>query len=235
MRLRSLAYFFIFPLLFLNINSNAAELADTIRLKPIVKKKSSYPLQPVVLKTSPTSFLWGGLFPYTSEYRLATEIASTRTQSEQISFSLLGKNIFLKMIEKATGQSGSNALKVSGWRLQYTHKFYLVSRRRAAPYGFYIAPHFSYLNAKISPDLNHYYHQSYLDVKHWNANIIIGVQAGKLHRLTLDVYGGIGYKTNTIYYHVNTFNIFKYDTSDLGPYYNNHLNIIFDINLGYSF
>ncbi|MCX6296507.1 MAG: hypothetical protein NTX97_10650 [Bacteroidetes bacterium] len=209
---------------------------DTIRLAPVEKKKKPYPnIQPLILKTSLTGFLWGGVFPFTSEYRFTAEITTGRTQSDQVSVSALGKNVFWTIIEKASKQSSSDILKVHGWRVQYVHKFYLVNRRHAAPYGFYVAPLFSYTNARIALGLNRYYNQSYFDVRHFDANIIIGVQAGKIGRLTLDICAGLGYKSNSIYYHASSTHIFKYDTKEFGAYYNNHFHMLFDLSLGYSF
>lgn len=209
-------------------------LGDTIKVSIPKKKKKTYPSQPLVLKTSVTGFMYGGVFPFTSEYRLAAEITTGRTQSEQVSIAYLGKNVFWAIFEKASNQSTGDILKVNGWRIQYAHKIYLVNRRHHSPYGFYVAPHVSYTNAHISLGLNRYYRDVYFDVRHLNANLLIGVQVGKLGRLTMDVCGGAGYKTNTVYYHSSAYRITKYDTSDFGSYYNGHMHLMFDISLGYS-
>jgi len=211
-------------------------IGDTIRLKkdkaPV---KKEYPYQPTVFKTSPTAFLWGGIFPFTSEYRLMVEIPSARTQSEQIAISVLGKNIFLSAMENSANVSTDRMLKVKGWRLQYAHKYYLVNRKHHSPYGFYVGPLISYTNAKISIGLNRYYSQAYFDVRNFNANLMMGVQFGKYKRTTMDIYWGIGYKHNEIYYHSNTFKSSVVDTDDFGDYYNSNVNLVFGINLGYSF
>lgn len=100
----------------------AAYDEDTLKVHPILKRKEYY--QPVVLKTSPTALLWGGIFPFTSEFRFMAEITSTRTQSEQVGISYLCPNFFL-----ATAAAYSSIqLKASGWRLQYAHKFYLIRK-----------------------------------------------------------------------------------------------------------
>ncbi len=233
---RSILFLFLFLLMLGDLSIQAASLNDTIKLSPPPKKKKKpYPVQPLVLKTSPTGFIGGGVFPFTSEYRLTAEITTGRIQSEQVSIGILGKNVFWTIFEKASKQSSSDILKVSGWRFQYAHKFYLVNRRRNSPYGFYVAPHFSYTNAHISLGLNRFYKDNYFDVRHINANLLIGVQAGKLGRMTMDICGGFGYKTNTVYHHITASRIIKYDTSELGEFYNNHLHLMFDISLGYSF
>lgn len=220
-----------------NLSIKANVFGDTIRISQPVpkKKKKPYPVQPLVLKTSITGFMHGGVFPFTSEYRFGAEITTGRIQSEQVSISYLGKNVFWAAFEKMSKQSTSDILKVSGWRFQYAHKFYLVNRRHHSPYGFYVAPHFSYANARIALGLNRYYRDTYFDVRHLNANLLIGVQFGKIGRLTMDICGGAGYKENTVYYHATPFRIQKYDTSDFGEYYNGHVHLMFDISLGYSF
>ncbi len=231
--------FACFFLLFLAvgcIHTYAISLTDTIKLNTGVKNKKTYPVQPLVLKTSLTSILaGGGLLLFSSEYRLTAEITIGRKQSDQVSIGILSKNIIWKIIENATKVPTNDVLKVTGWRLQYAHKFYLVNRKHHSPYGFYVGPHVSYTNAKLSFGLNRFYNQTYYDIRHFNANIIIGVQVGKIGRITMDISGGIGYKSNTIYYHYNSYTMTPYDTSDLGILYNNHLHLMFDYSLGYSF
>lgn len=220
-----------------NSSIKATVLGDTIRISQPdpKKKKKPYPIQPLVLKTSITGFMYGGVFPFTSEYRFGAEITTGRIQSEQVSISYLGKNVFWAGFEKISKLGTSDILKVSGWRFQYAHKFYLVNRRHHSPYGFYVAPHFSYANARIALGLNRYYHNSYFDIRQFNANLIIGVQFGKIGRLTMDICGGAGYKNNTAYYRYSSYRIEAYDTSEFGEYYNGHVHLMFDISLGYSF
>lgn len=217
-------------------NSRAINFeADTLTpLKPLPKRKKPYPYQPIVIKTSPTALLYGGVFPLTSEYRLSIEMASTRTQSEQLSISLIQKNIIFFLFEKNQGTSTNQTLKVSGWRLQYAHKFYLVNRNHHAPYGFYVAPLVSYTNAQIALGLSRYYSQAYFDFHHFNFDLTMGVQVGKKDRLTLEIYWGAGYKKNTVYYHSSAFKITPYDTSDFGDFYNSNVHLLFGINLGIS-
>ncbi len=217
--------------------TNATELvtSDTIiEVKALPKRKKPYPYQPVVLKTSPTALFAGGIFPLTSEYRLTIEMASSRTQSEQLSISLIQKNIFFYLFERTQGTSTNRTFKVSGWRLQYAHKFYLVNRNHYAPYGFYVAPLVSYTNAQVSYGLSRYYSQTYWDFNHFNLDLTIGVQMGKVNRLTLEIYAGAGYKKNTVYYHSNTFKVTPFDTSDFGEFYNSNVHLLFGINIGWS-
>ncbi len=210
----------------------ASSLSDTIRTDS-EKKKKTYPLQPTIIKTSLSGFLWGGVFPFTSEYRASVEIPTGKKQSDQVALSILGKNIFWKAFEKASKQSLNDVLKVSGYRIQYAHKFY-IKRRQNAPYGFYVAPHFSYTNAKIALGFKRYYNQTYFDVRHFNANLIFGVQRGSIGRFSMDICGGFGYKTNSVYYHATSYRIQKYDTTDFGEYYNNNFHLMFDMSICYS-
>jgi len=218
-------------------NLFAFEPKDTIIYKkaPIENFKSKIIDAPIVIKTSPTAFLWGGLFPYTSEYRLMAEITTGRTQSEQVSFSFIGKGVLLKMIERSQNYTGSEVLKVNGWRVQYAHKFYLIKKKKFAPSGFYFGPLLSYSDIHISLGLKRYYNKTYYDFRNFNANLMIGLQAAKKKRIAFDLYGAIGYKSNKAFYHANSVRIDQLDTSDYGAFYTTNLNLTFGINLGYSF
>lgn len=210
------------------ITQLSAGLNDTLRLNPVKPKKEYY--QPLVLKLSPTAFLWGGIFPYTSEYRLSVEITSGRTQSEQLSVSLLDKNIFLTAASNLT----RNNFKANGWRLQYAHKFYLIRKKKFAPYGLYVGALVSYARAQVSLDLSSYYRNEYLIFSKFDVNGIVGIQVGKFHRVTLDAYAGMGYKKNKAFYHYSSNNTAPYDTKDLGDLYNTSFNGVFGILVGYS-
>jgi len=220
----------IFLLLLLMLGKTyvlAASDADTLKL--IAPERKGY-YQPLVIKTSPTALLWGGIFPYTTEFRLMLEVTSSRTQSEQVSISYLGPNFLL-----ATVAAVSNIkFKASGWRLQYAHKFYLIRKKKFAPYGFYVAPLVSYANARIFLGRQSYYKREYLDFRHFNINAIIGIQIGKFHRVTMDSYVGLGYRKNRVYAHYANNTVVPRNTADFGELYNLPLNAVFGINLGYS-
>lgn len=218
--------------------SSLAMENDTIVNKKPKKDdlKSKIFTPPLVLKTSPTAFLWGAIYPpFTAEYRLMAEITSGKRQSEQLGVSLLSTNIFLGAIEKAAQIPVSDFFKVRGWRVQFAHKFYWIGRRRYAPFGFYFAPTISYTDAKVSIGLNRFYHDSYYEFRHFNIDAVIGVQAGKINRVTFEVYGGLGYKINRVFAHSSPYRVQVYNTTDFGPVYNSHLNGVFGINMGYAF
>lgn len=237
MTFKRIICFFISFLILQCVTSKAITVGDTIIVKPIEKKKKPYPaLQPLILKTSASGFLAGGsVLLFTSEYRFCAEITTGRKQSDQVAVSYLGKNVVWTLAEKTSNSPANDILKVKGVRLQYTHKFYLVNRRHQAPFGFYFGPHFSYTNAKIFLGLNRYYHNTYFDVKHVNADLIFGVQVGKPGRVTLDISAGGGWKSNTINYHHNSYKITPYDPKDIGEYYNGHVHLFFDLSFGYAF
>jgi hypothetical protein len=211
---------------------------DTIINKRTVKKeslKSKMFVPPLIIKTSPTAFLWGAIFPpYTAEYRIMAEVTSGKRQSEQMGVSLLSTNIFLPAIEKASQISPSDYIKVRGWRVQFAHKFYWIGRRKYAPFGFFFAPMVSYTNARMYIGEKRYYNHAYFDFRHFNIDGIIGVQVGKIGRVTFEVYGGLGYKINRVFYHSSAYRVQVYDTKDFGPVYNSHLNGVFGINMGYA-
>jgi len=230
-----ITYYFSFILAVCSLSAHTFVASDTIINKkekaPSLKSKIFVP--PLVLKSSPTSFLAGAVFPYTSEYLFMMEVTSGKRQSEQFGISYLGKNWFLRAYENSIQMK--NTFIVNGWKVQYAHKFFWIGRRHYAPFGFYFAPMISYSNARISLGLKRYYEHAYFDFRHFNINGIIGVQAGKINRVTLDIYGGFGYKTNKVFYHSGDFTFSPYDTKDFGEVYNSHFNALFGINVGYAF
>jgi hypothetical protein len=231
---KKLTYYFSFLIICSSLHCMAFE-GDTIVLKKSKPEnlKSKIFVPPLVLKSSPTSFLGGAVFPYTSEYLFMAEISSGKRQSEQFGISYLGKNWLLKAYENSLNMR--NTFLVNGWKVQYAHKFFWIGRRHYAPFGFYFAPMISYSNARIALGLKRYYEHAYFDFRHFNINGIIGVQAGKINRVTLDIYGGFGYKTNRVFYHSGDFKFSPYDTKDFGEFYNSHFNVLFGINVGYAF
>ncbi|MCW3104249.1 MAG: hypothetical protein JWO09_2689 [Bacteroidetes bacterium] len=231
-------YFILLIALLYSFSAAAIETDTIINKKPVKKDnvKERIFVPPIVIKTSPTALLYGAIYPpFTAEYRLMMEISSGKRQSEQLGISYLGVNLLLNAVEKAAKVPTNYAYKVQGWRIQYAHKFYWIGRRHYAPFGFYVAPMISYSNVRVALGLKRYYQGVYFDFRHFNINGIIGVQAGKINRVTFDIYAGLGYKTNKVYYRSSSYKILPYDTEDFGPLYNSHLNGVFGINIGYAF
>ena len=130
--------------------SNVFAQTDTIyKTKSVVEKvKPRIFVPPFVIKTSPTAFLWGGVFPFTAEYRLMAEVTTGRRQSQQIAVSYLNKSLLINAIERAAVLSTDRAYKIDGWRIQYALKLFWIGKRKHAPYGFYFGPMVSYANAR---------------------------------------------------------------------------------------
>ncbi len=238
MKFKPFTYCILFLLLLNSIDSIAFELGDTIRLKPTKKaeekKKDKIIKQPFILKTNPLAILWGPI-PYTAEYRIVAEITTGRTQSEQFGISYIDKSVIYGILEKVVGVPAIEQYKVKGWRIQYAHRFYLISRKRYAPYGFFVSPALSYSDARISVSLDRYYRENYFDFRHINAAILIGVQVGRTSRFSMEVFGGIGIKKNIVQFHANMAQVSDYDTKDFGTIYNSPLKITLGMNMGWSF
>lgn len=233
MKLKQIKYCLLASFLLNCMVSNSFAEGDTIRLPPPPEPKKEFYPQPLLIKTNPLAILWGPV-PLTSEYRLVAEITTGRTKSAQIGISYLGISPVWKVFEKIAQVPGYYQLKVKGWRIQVAHKFYLISRRRYAPFGFYVSPNVSYSNARLSFGLNNYVRQNYYDFRHLNANLLIGVQVGRNSRITMDIFGGLGYKQNTVHHHVNNYRIIPFDTNDFGEFYNSAVKLTFGINFGYA-
>ena len=235
MKLKQIKYhvLFLFMLNAIFVYSNL--VTDTIRLKlKPLKKEKEFHKQPLLLKTNPLAILWGPI-PFTAEYRLISEITTGQRHSEQIGISFLNTSPLWKIIEKTTPISSKYKLKTKGWRIQYAHRFYLIKRKKYAPFGFYVSPTISYSNAQISIGLLNYYRKSYYNFSNLNINLLLGYQFGKNSRFTVDIFSGIGYKKNTVFYHVNSYKITPFDTKDFGEFYNSDLKLSIGINFGWAF
>jgi hypothetical protein len=228
MNKRVVICFFLFSL----IRSHLFAGGDTIRLNQERVKKQYY-TQPLLLKSNPLATLWGPI-PFTGEYRLMAEITTGRTRSAQAGISYLGKSLIYSIVEQATKTPSFYRLKVSGWRVQAAYRFYLISKRKYAPFGFYVSPGVSYSNARIAIGLERYYQQVYFDFRHFCSSVVVGVQVGRNAKITMDIFTGVGYKRNLVFYHINNSKVLPYDTEDFGDYYNWPVKYIFGINFGYS-
>ncbi len=205
---------------------------DTIRLKVSAQKKiSSYPRQPIIIKTNPSAILWGPIL-FSAEYRVMVEMPSSRTQAMQFGISYLGKSPLWAIMEKQTKTGWQPHFVVNGFRIQIANKFYLIQRRRGSPFGFYIAPQVSYSNAHIALSKYRAYKKTYIDATQWSANILVGVQVGRNKRFTADVFAGLGYKKNIWTYHATSYRVGPYDTQDFGTLFNSPLKLTLGLNLG---
>ncbi|MBL4652602.1 MAG: hypothetical protein JKY53_07015 [Flavobacteriales bacterium] len=212
------------------------------------EEESSHPYSPhkvrTVIKGNPFSMLVG-VIPLTSEFRLITEYAVSKNQSTQIGFSYLGKSPFLAIIESGNNINNNGfdqKLKVQGYRVQASHKFYFSqfgdnfnNSDFLAPQGFYVSPHISYSTAKIYMQYFQVY-DIWIRATQFNANILIGGQLF-LGKVAIDMFTGLGYKKNEWVERYSQTQITIIDPLDLGlpPTYNGSLKFSLGFNIGYGF
>ncbi len=180
-----------------------------------------------LIKTNPLAVLWGPI-PYTAEYRLVYETLVLPKQSLLVGASYLGKSMLLTLLEMSdsTSQYQSKIL-VTGFRLQFDYRFYFKNKQQR-PWGFYIAPHFSFSKAKLYTDFygkqNYYNEFRYLDY-----GIIVGNQK-VVGNSAADFWIGLGTKRHWVYW-VESNKIEKQDDFDIIiPY----IKIYFGFNFGFS-
>lgn len=187
-----------------------------------------------VIKTNPFPIIWSSI-PLTSEFRYVQEVPVARFQSTQIGFSYLGKSPVLSIIESTNRQLSGNQseprLKVSGFRMQFCHKFFLM-RDEYAPLGPYIAPHISYATAKFSTDYARMF-DYYVQATHFNVNVLLGYQVEGMDWYVVDIFTGLGYKKNTWEQH-NPSKSVPFDVTDF-KYYNSPVKLTLGFNIGIAF
>jgi hypothetical protein len=198
-----------------------------------------------VYKTNPAALLWGAI-PFTSEIRLVREDVIAPQQSLQIGLSYLTKGPFVRLIEQAMkannpGGFGNYSIIFNGFRFQGTYKIYLndffnqiFSTDAHAPQGFYIAPHLSYSQAKLTlkPLAAR---QIYIDMIHFNTGLLWGVQLASRKGLAIDFFSGMGYKRNVWFEQAGPFNRQQMDLSDFGLLLNGNFKLYGGLNIGWSF
>jgi hypothetical protein len=190
--------FFLLILFFLSIKTFAQNPRSNTLLNSGISEIP--PEQPsIILKTNPgTAFI--GPIVYTSEYRIAFEIPTYLYYGVQVSVSYLGENIFMELAEKDTTTiyglpAHPYDLVARGFRLQFTYKRYIFQKLFGyAPYGLYLALHYSFAKAYITYRQLSLYNE-YLFAVHENYDLLAGYQF-KIYHFTLDMFTGLGYKNN---------------------------------------
>lgn len=182
------------------------------------------------VKTNLLPVFWASI-PYTSEFRIVQEVPVSLFQSSQIGFSFIRKSIFLTMTENSARQGNEPRIKVNGFRIQYSHRFF-YKKNDYAPHGPYIGPHISYTTAKFATKYSMQY-DNYLQATHFNVNLMAGFQAISDDGFVIDVFAGIGYKKNHWEAH-NSKGIATIDLTDI-PYYSSPFKISAGFNLGWAF
>lgn len=198
-----------------------------------------------VYKTNPGALLWGAL-PFSSEIRIVREDVIASQQSLQVGISYLTKGPFIRLIEQAmkannTSGMGNYDIVFNGFRFQATYKWYLndmfnelFSTDMHAPQGFYMAPHLSYAQAKLTlrPLAAR---QIYIEMIHFNAGLLWGIQLVSHKGVAIDVFTGMGYKRNVWYVQNGPFNRQQMDLSGFGLLLNGNLKLYGGLNIGWSF
>ena len=203
-----------------------------------------------ILKSNPFPMLWG-VIPFSSEYRLNIEFVNGHHQSSEFGFAFLGKSPVLSWLERDSmlwnipGQLPH--FKVRGFRIQAMHKFFLSGFRedsgkdasRYAPEGAWIAPHISYATVNISsPILNMagLPFDAYMNISHFNVNLLGGYQLRVANRKMFDFYIGMGYKKN-IWIEVLSPNGAQRSPlqEEFYDFYNGSLKLMLGLNAGIGF
>jgi len=184
-----------------------------------------------IIKTNLLPAFWGPI-PFSSEYRLITELHTGKKQSIQIGGSYLGKSLLLLLFEDSLQKQGIQKIIIRGYRFQCAYKFYLS----AADYTYkrwYLAPYISYSSAKIS-DRQAQINFDYLQITHFNINILLGYQKIFNDFIVLDVFTGLGYKNNTWDDHKTKTNYSSINIDELGIYSSN-FKFTLGFNIGIAF
>lgn len=198
---------------------------DSIKLKPLNPQPVSY-----IIKTNPLPVFWGPI-PFTSELRVLQEIPVALFQSSQVGFSYIGKSLFLTMAENSIRQNNEPRIKVTGFRIQYAHRFY-YRRNNYAPEGAYIGPLVSYSAARFGTRYSRQF-DHYVQASHFNANMMLGYQAVGDGGFSVDAFIGVGYKKNTWEYHQSNRSVpISFDEI---PYYSSNFKFSLGFNLGMAF
>jgi len=203
-------------------------------------ERTSFPEQPsLILKTNPGTILIGPII-YTSEYRIVAEVPVNVHYGVQVALSYLGKNLILsELLESDTVYNGlpvKNMLfYVSGFRFQLTYKRYILeSLFGKAPFGMYVALHYSLSRAKITLDPYNLYRTFFLS--HFeNYDLVLGEQFNikffNWDNLVVDVFAGLGYKSNLFM----LYDRGKPVSTSYKPYWQIPVKIVLGFNAGISF
>ncbi len=178
--------------------------AQVDSLKPLPKEKEiSYD----VLKFRPGGLLMSPIV-ITSELGLSYEFTLAKDKAIALGASLLTKNVFLYLgehLDTVNNRTGSNIvqvsqpLKISGYRFQAQYKW-ILPLYSSYPCGMYIGPHassstvfFSYRQRGYSTD----FYKIHLN----NISLLMGYQHFINNKFFFDLYFGLGYKYNYVFYY----------------------------------
>ncbi|MEX0811379.1 MAG: hypothetical protein WD048_04115 [Chitinophagales bacterium] len=180
-----------------------------------------------VLKISPTALLFGQI-PLTGELRLMYEMATAPRQSSFIGVSLNYSGVFLSLVNILDTTLTNQKYQFFGGRVQVAYRFYLL-KKKEAPNGLYVAPHFSFNYAKFKLKNGVQYQNFY----YINGNFLFGYQLVAGH-FAFDVCTGLGYRNNFTDY-FNGARTRRTQLPEDRPAFFQHLKPTLNISLGYAF
>lgn len=184
----------------------------------------------IIVKTNPLGPLAGSVF-LTSEYLLSLEFVTSSFQSSQISVSYMGKSPILKSLEDSIPDL--ELLIVRGYRIQISHRFYMLKKQHYAPLGFYLSPHTSFTGIKVSTRYQNSM-DNYIRISHFNMNLLAGFQLIINEDQVIDMYMGLGYKNNFWEEHQSQTTI-SINADDLWPWYYNPIKFTIGFKVGIGF
>lgn len=180
-----------------------------------------------VLKISPIALLFGQI-PLTGELRVMYEMATAPRQSSFIGASLNFTGVFLSLVNVLDTTLTNQKYRFFGGRAQFAYRFYLL-KKKEAPNGLYVAPHFSFNYAKFELK-NGYDWQKFYYI---NGSIQFGYQVIAGH-FAFDVCTGLGYKNNFTNYY-NGARVKRYQLPEDAHPIIQHIKPTLNVSLGYAF
>ena len=180
-----------------------------------------------VLKISPLALIMGQI-PLTGELRVMYEMATAPRQSSFIGASLNYTGVFLSLANVVDTTLTNQKYRFFGGRAQVAYRFYLL-KKKEAPNGLYVAPHFSFNYAKFELKNGFDWQKFY----YINGSIQFGYQLIAGH-FAFDVCTGLGYRNNFSDYY-NGARVRRYQLpEDMHPFLQ-HFKPTLNVSLGYAF
>lgn len=164
-----------------------------------------------LIKLAPLGWIHGQL-PFSVESRVGYERVVSGRSSIMGSYSYLSTNYPFNFIGSAAlSATITSALLANGhghvaWtdvetrtrghRFQLQYKRYLT-KRKSAPEGFYLAPHYSYTTATYRSEVKDLDIRFSINTTNHNYNLLFGFQEILGRHFVVDVFTGLGYRNKT--------------------------------------
>ncbi len=168
---------------------SAQFIDDNIEQKDLSTKR-------FVLKTDPTLFLQGPI-PGTGEYRVSSELAIGSKSSIQLGGSFVGKDLISLLSGVLSDSSNVKAYRLTGYRFQFTYKYYPFGHYKNAPEGFFVGPHFSISQVYFHIKNTALKYSNYT-ITYANAALIFGYQFAIGDTFVIELFQGLGYRDNRL-------------------------------------